>query len=539
MNIIIDYFQPINRSHIQVAQKLYEKNGKASVFIAVFHNDLPKRYPIPESIVNTLLTKAKENNPIIVDYFIVHDWNLSSILEKIKGKYFPSVIACTTKRIKDYSLQLEFYLKYDKASPYKKSILIEVDHNDFGDSLRESLFNKDLETFKSKTPEFVHSYFDKLVPYYKQEYLKESDEDKQILSDHFNFFKMVINSDATVQMKSSIIEVFDNAKKRINLQKEEDIIVQHCINRGFTEVEAIEFFTKVILKFEESVILDFIEKLNDGVDINYNTSIVSLGERITPELFKSLIEFKPAKRDNFGSGEFLTSILFSNALKADFGDVMITGRKIEVKNNESQLLSIKQSNEAAAFGELSSSAKFQTNLLIHRLSQHKQVSLNLRNHLKLTYTNSKYNISQRGIANYIKLGHAIVVRYPFSHVPVSQWLTDLFIGGVFADESIVDEFRESLTEKWRMALNNEITPKEILSYLTYIAFKYYSRVDYFKGMLIFRSNLKNLDKLYCGYISSDTSYEDYIKIIEPVSGPSISDPRTSKVFKIRLKSVDK
>ena len=88
MNIIIDYFQPINRSHIQVAQKLYEKNGKASVFIAVFHNDLPKRYPIPESIVNTLLTKAKENNPIIVDYFIVHDWNLSSILEKIKGKYF-------------------------------------------------------------------------------------------------------------------------------------------------------------------------------------------------------------------------------------------------------------------------------------------------------------------------------------------------------------------------------------------------------------------------------------------------------------------
>ena len=540
MNIIIDYFQPINKSHIQVAQKLYERNGKNSIFIAVFHEDLPKRYPIPEKIVRELLEKAQESNDVIIDHFVVYDWNMESIISKIKGKYFPSVIACTTKRIKDYSLQLEFYLKHNKTSPFKKSILIEVEHNEFGGELRDALYNNDIGTFKIKTPDFLHPYFETLVQYYQVKDESEENENVHKLVDHFDFFKMVINRDSTVNLKSSLIEVLDTTRKRLDLEKENEYIKDLCFNSGFTENEAIEFFDRVIIKAGESEIIKLIDKLKTGIDLDYNVAkIIELGDEDVYDIMKHAIEFRPIKRDNFGSGEFLTSILFAGAFKADVGDVIVFDERIEVKNNECQLASIRTSNLSPSFSDINIHAKKQVQKLLSKLNEIKKVSNNLTYRINQTTTSRKFNISQKGISLYMELMRFIIKHFRNSEKLCIDWFVNLFYGGVLADEDKIEISRPEFVEKIKLTLSGKLSSKGLLSFMTYVTFKYYARVDDFKGMLIYRSNIKNTKSLYCGYIPNDVSYEDYDRIIEPVSGPSISDPRTSRVFKIRLKSIDK
>lgn len=540
MNIIIDYFQPINKSHIQVAQKLYEKNGKFSVLVSVFHSDLSKRYPIPENLVIDYLELAKDHTDVIVDYFVVNDWNIESLLAKLKGKYFPSVIACTTKRIKDYSLQLEFMLKFNKTSPLKKSILIEVDQNEFGDDLRESLVNVDYSAFKLRTPTFLHNRFKTLVKYYKDTIESVQLDDKNKLSEHFDFFKMVINQDSSVNLKPSLIEVFDNARKRMDIHEEESFFKDLCVSRGFTEHEAVEFIDRVLLKFDQNEIVGFINHLKESIDLDYNNhDILTIGKKVNYNLLKSAIEFRPIKRDNFGSGEFLTSIMFSGAFKANVGDVMIIDKKIEVKNNDSQLLSVRTSNNSPSYAEIGTVTKVLVDSLIKSIEvkSKKKISQSLASKIRLTSSSRKYNISQRGLNSYLDLIQFINKNYKGTEEICTKWFTDIFIGGVFSDNKKFNQVtNRKLGTMLRQALDEEITSKELLCYLTYMSFKYYSKIDKFKGLLLFRSNSKNSKHIKVGYIPNDIDYESYSDIIEPVSGPSVSDPRTSKVFKIRLKN---
>lgn len=548
MNVIVDYFQPINTSHLQVAHKLYEKNGRKSVFIAVCPANRPARYPIPGQLIKETLDDVKRSFDVIIDTFVVDTWNVDSLLDVLRGKYFPSVIACTTKRVKDYSMQLDFHLKLKPQSPLRKTLLVEVDHNDFGDDLQISLIEKNEELFKQKTPPVLHKRFEQMAQYYTKDLEITFKENQNRLKDHFNFLKMVIHNDSTVDLKSSLVTALDSAKRKIEMMEEDKFLTQRCVERGFTEEEALEFLDRVVYRFDSDTVAGFVELLRDKTRESWTKPrILKLNDRfmgygIDPEFITAAIEFKPTNRDNFGGGEFLTALLFNCARKAPVGDVMVGNKKIEVKNNDSQLSSNKSLKGASPYLDLSIAASGAAYDLFDSIIESglKKVTGTLKKRILETAKSGEFNLNQTGIRNYLNIISEGIKVYGVDNEDIFvNWFCSIIRGpgGVMEHWNTL-KLKDELPKMTKLAELKVLSAKDLLGYICWMAFVYYSKIDEFDGILIYRSKSTRTTAGYAGYIPSDTDFTQFEELIEPVTGPSITDPRTSKAFKIRLRDVN-
>lgn len=557
VNVVIDYFQPINKSHIKVAQKLHEKNGNKVILVAVTQVNDHNKYPLSEDDTQKMLESIKADNPELVEAVrVIPNWSIEAIIEALGAKYVPTLLACTSKRIMDYAQHLEYYQR--RNSPLVESIknikLVEVDHNDFGDQVRSTLADKDYNHFRKLTPKSIHRFFESIAPKYSQQ-LNESKEEgtAKELQEHVRFLKMVISEDSnvTVETRSSIISDLNVVKKKFESKEDVLELKREIVGRQISEQDANNFVDGIVNEAE--VTNDDIVRLKNliqsGITLQMDkVNLVKLDsifeqQQINPVILDRVLAYKLQGHDGAGVGEFATSILFTKAKKLpENGDVVIDESKVEVKSNDSQLFSIRSVNESIAFRD-------SVSVLEKRISRLKEIVLSTGSDkteqvlelldVKLA-TKNDFNINQKGIRNYVNLFRSITES--IQEIPAKklhEWFASIFVGGILADkESLPTDAKKKLTEQVASVFEAQTDAKELLSRLTYLTFKYYANVDGFDGMLIYRNNHEST-KYACVYLPEAVSYEDYIRFVEPISGPSMVDARTSKSFKIRMRPLDK
>lgn len=556
VNVVIDYFQPINKSHIKVAQKLHEKNGNKVILVAVAQVNDKNKYPLNESTVQMILEKTKLAYPdLIEDVKIIPNWSLEAIIESLKSQYTPTLLACTSKRIMDYAQHLEYYSR--RQNPLVESIrhikLVEVDHNEFGDKIRKTLLEKNATDFKKLTPKSVHSLFGELTKHYPgEESGPEMDVPVKIdhdLKEHFNFLKMVISEDSnvTVEAKTSIVDGLNVVKKKFDSKAILEDLKSEIVARNINEKDADSFLEGLL---HESDITN--------EDLSNLQKLVKKGIKLVPDkvlyikldkLFEQkgisikildrILAQKLNSHDGAGVGEFATALLFRGAEKMnEGGDVKINSAKIEVKNNDSQLLSIRSINEDSAFKDSATVLenkvlKLQELIISSGADNIEEVCEMVRARFA---EKRNFNITQRGLWNYATLLRDISALIPsLNEKHLYEWFSSLFIGGILNEKAVIPkDAKLVLKSKIKAVFESSKEAKNLLSYLTYLAFKYYAKVDEFSGMILYRDNNEGT-KRTCMFIPESVSFEDYESAVEPVTGPSLVDARTSKSFKIRLK----
>lgn len=161
VNLLISEFQPIHKGHLKNAKILTEKNGLPTLFVCVHPGKSGKIFPFKKETINNALSKLTANGkPSIAGHVMVGDGNIESILKAIKPGFEPVSIAAEPSRIKDIALQLDLAKKRSRNLNIKRDTsLIEVPTSSIGESIMNSIKNRDFASFKEATPITIHSEF--------------------------------------------------------------------------------------------------------------------------------------------------------------------------------------------------------------------------------------------------------------------------------------------------------------------------------------------------------------------------------------------
>lgn len=161
VNLLISEFQPIHKGHLKNAKILTEKNGLPTLFVCVHPGKSGKIFPFKKETINNALSKLTANGkPNIAGHVMVGDGNIESILKAIKPGFEPVSIAAEPSRIKDIALQLDLAKKRSRNLNIKRDTsLIEVPTSSIGESIMNSIKNRDFASFKEATPITIHSEF--------------------------------------------------------------------------------------------------------------------------------------------------------------------------------------------------------------------------------------------------------------------------------------------------------------------------------------------------------------------------------------------
>lgn len=551
VNLIVDYFHPVNKSHIKVAQKLYEETGSPSIFVAVSKISDRNKYPLPKKLITSLLRKTQAQYPdIIKDIIVIPDGKIETIFDALGSEYTPTLLAGTTKRVSSYAISFGSHIekKHRLANKIKNIKLVEVDQNEFGDNLRECMITKNQDGFKSMTPRAIHKDFFTLAEQYTGSKITEPETNELKLEEHFKFLKMVVNEDSSVAV---LFEGLNRVKRQYDSKTTIDNIKKLLLARNIAESDINSFFDEILndssITNKDITNLEYLVK--NGIKVNddqiniFKLNKIFASNGISLSVLDKVINHKLSAHDNSGTGEFASSLLFKNAIKLGDGDISIKDKKIEVKNNESQLLSIKAINESSTFTE--SSVILRSKLReLKEMIRAKTDSRTARNLIALIDSRAKvkrnFNINQKGLRNFMLLFHIIKNKVPnLKPYKLHEWFVSLFWGGILNEKSkLLAQDRIDLIALVEQVFESGYGIKDLLGYLTFITFKYYSRVEDFSGMMVFRNNNEETKHL-CVYLPESVTYEEYDRYIEPVTGPSLTDPRTSKSFKIRLRPSDK
>lgn len=161
VNLLVSEFQPIHKGHLKNAKLLTEKNGLPTLFVCVHPGKSGKIFPFKKETINNALSKLTANEkPSIAGHVMVGDGNIESILKAIKPGFEPVNIAAEPSRIKDIALQLDLAKKRSRNLNIKRDTsLIEVPTSSIGESIMNSIKNRDFASFKEATPITIHSEF--------------------------------------------------------------------------------------------------------------------------------------------------------------------------------------------------------------------------------------------------------------------------------------------------------------------------------------------------------------------------------------------
>jgi cytidyltransferase-like protein len=159
VNILIGNFQPLHNGHIKAAEKMKEKNGLPCVLVAVIKKN--KKYPFSERSVRIMLKKVQQTNPdLIREIIIVNASAIKKILSELRPQFDPILWGSTSRKIKDYVLQLDYIRK--KNIPLRISEdfkLIEVPSYQKSEDVIKSIEDGDFNIFKELVPISISSEF--------------------------------------------------------------------------------------------------------------------------------------------------------------------------------------------------------------------------------------------------------------------------------------------------------------------------------------------------------------------------------------------
>ena len=163
VNLIIDNFQPISNLHINIAELLKRRNKLNTVLIIYNkHTTIPVQV-IKEMVDKIIATKTTD----IIDYVIVNDNSIKTILSEITGKYNPIILAASESLIEDYELKLDYAKKHNilyniskKFQPFK---VPELSNPKFIEYFKSN----NLNAYKANMPQCLHPMFFELLQFYK------------------------------------------------------------------------------------------------------------------------------------------------------------------------------------------------------------------------------------------------------------------------------------------------------------------------------------------------------------------------------------
>jgi hypothetical protein len=161
VNILVDWFQPINNSHIESAKIMKSKNGLPCVFVVLYDSVKSSRFPIRHKTIKKCADLIMSHNPgLIVDCIFVSTSSIMSIFNILSPKYMPVICGVCKQMSKDYAMQMERIRK--------KKIFYNIDKNMRVMDMPTGINNRDMlnailagdyQRFKEFAPSEINSMF--------------------------------------------------------------------------------------------------------------------------------------------------------------------------------------------------------------------------------------------------------------------------------------------------------------------------------------------------------------------------------------------
>lgn len=160
VNIIVDYFQPINNSHIATAETLKNKNKLPSLLVLLSNKDASPLKPFKTEISETILKKVvNDNSSLICGYVVVQTNNIDSILKTLCEQYIPVLWASNKSKIDEYVIQMDYArkrsTKYNVSKKFKLIVSPEMNNTRILDYIATGNYRE----FCNNTPKSIHSEF--------------------------------------------------------------------------------------------------------------------------------------------------------------------------------------------------------------------------------------------------------------------------------------------------------------------------------------------------------------------------------------------
>jgi nicotinamide mononucleotide adenylyltransferase len=174
-NVIIGKFQPFNKGHLKMCNRLVKENGSL-VFLCVVHPEISgKKYPFSKSLIEKSISSIVSENPKIFNgYKIVTSNLLEDALNTISNDVNPISFCVGDSDFENVILQREFLKnKYDFGD--KTIEIFKTPRWIDNEKVRESIRNNDFQSFKEDVPKSVSILFN--------EFCKESNENTEIQND--------------------------------------------------------------------------------------------------------------------------------------------------------------------------------------------------------------------------------------------------------------------------------------------------------------------------------------------------------------------
>ena len=161
VNLLIGSFQPVTLGHIKAAQKLKEKNGLKTIFVAIKPESQTQKSPFSLRETKIMLEKVQQEYPdLIADTFLIKSGQIEEILATLQPTYKPVLWGTSERRLKDYVLQLDYIKK--KSIPLrldKEFKLVELPTFVKSEEVINSIVKSDFAEFKKSVPTSISSEF--------------------------------------------------------------------------------------------------------------------------------------------------------------------------------------------------------------------------------------------------------------------------------------------------------------------------------------------------------------------------------------------
>jgi hypothetical protein len=161
VNILIGAFQPVTMGHIKSAEAMKAKNGKKTIFVAIKGEKQTKMSPLTPVTTVTLLNKVQqEYSNLIADVRVVPGGNLEEIIKAIRPDYEPMLWGTTSRRLKDYAIQLDYIKRRDIPLRISKEFkIVELPSYIKSEEVFNSIKDSNFAEFKRLVPDSIESEF--------------------------------------------------------------------------------------------------------------------------------------------------------------------------------------------------------------------------------------------------------------------------------------------------------------------------------------------------------------------------------------------
>jgi hypothetical protein len=161
VNIIIGAFQPVTMGHIKSAELMKQKNGKKSVLVAIKGENPTKMSPFTLSTTRMMLNKVQqEHSNVVADIKIVPNGSMEEIIKALRPDYEPILWGTTSRRLKDYAIQLDYIKRRDIPLRISKDFKIDLLPSYVkSEEVLKSIKDSNFAEYKKLVPDSIESEF--------------------------------------------------------------------------------------------------------------------------------------------------------------------------------------------------------------------------------------------------------------------------------------------------------------------------------------------------------------------------------------------